>query len=132
MSKRLRPSLKDYLKTGEVHLESLPEGKNTVENEEIRVFLELLSETDRRTWEPVLRSGTKIRRAPFDAAVLREDFRLMDRTRFTYYILNEQNAPLRPVRTSVQIREPFALLFKWDETGALDIYGPGIYGPKED
>ena len=166
MSKRLRPSLKDYLKTGEVRLESLPgfqpppselpavsgspvsegwlsgQGENpfseaaAAENaknaaavgcaeadEKISIFLDLLSEFDRRTWEPVLRSGTEIRRPPFNAVSLREDFRLVDRTRFTYYILDERNAPLRPVRTSVQIREPFVLLLKWDETGVLDIYG---------
>jgi hypothetical protein len=91
--------------------------------EKIRVFLELLSESDRRTWEPVLHSGTEVRWPPLDLSALREDFRLMDRARFTYYILDERNASLRPVRTSVQIREPFALLFKWDETGVLDIYG---------
>jgi hypothetical protein len=74
-------------------------------------------------WEPILRSGTEIRQPPFNAPALREDFRVMDRARFTYYILNERNAPLRPVRSSVQIREPFVLLIKWDETGAVDIYG---------
>jgi hypothetical protein len=134
MSKRLRPNLKDYLKTGEVRLEALsgfyslssepPAGEDAETNETSRVFLELLSESDRRTWEPIFRSGTEIRRPSFDAAALREDFRLMDRARFTYYILDERNVPLRPVRTSVQIREPFLLLFKWDETGMLDIYEP--------
>ncbi|MDR2174591.1 MAG: hypothetical protein LBO82_01465 [Synergistaceae bacterium] len=137
MSKRVRLTLKDYLKTGEVRLEALPgfrsppsppksggaEGKDAAPGDESGVFLGLLSESDRRMWEAALHSGTKIRRLPFDAAALREDFRLMDRTRFTYYILDERNAPLRPVRTSVQIREPFVLLLKWDETGALDIYG---------
>jgi hypothetical protein len=142
MSKRLRPSLKDYLKTGEVRLEtssglqppgsqpppsepacSGPPDSERASSGDVRAFLELLSESDRRTWEPVLRSGTEIRKPPFDAAALREDFRLMDRARFTYYILDGQNAPLRPVRTSVQIREPFVLLLKWDETGVLDIYG---------
>jgi hypothetical protein len=148
MSKRLRPSLKDYLKTGEVRLEALsgvhssppsaagsdsaqaetppPEPAAAVERgvtETVSVFLELLSESDRRMWEPILRSGTEIRLPPFNAAALREDFRVMDRARFTYYILDERNVPLRPVRTSVQIREPFILLLKWDEMGAVDIYG---------
>jgi hypothetical protein len=138
MSKRLRPNLKDYLKTGEVRLEALSGfysspsefaagaavGGDAGTNEKNRVFLELLSEPDRQTWEPVFRSGAEIRRPSFDAVALREDFRLMDRTRFTYYILGERSVPLRPVRTSVQIREPFLLLFKWDETGILDIYEP--------
>ncbi|MDR1649650.1 MAG: hypothetical protein LBR71_05255 [Synergistaceae bacterium] len=158
MSKRLRPSLKDYLKTGEVRLEALSgfhsspppaaEGEVSAQaetpappapptppappappaaehdaTETIRAFLELLSESDRQMWGPILRSGTEIRRPPFDAVALREDFRVMDRARFTYYILDERNVPLRPVRTSVQIREPFALLLKWDEMGAVDIYG---------
>jgi hypothetical protein len=156
MSKRLRPSLKDYLKTGEVRLETLPglpsspSGSPAAEDglpartetsapkipaaveyagagEDARVFLNLLSESDRQIWEPVLRSGTEIRRPLFDAVSLREDFRLMDRTRFTYYIVEERNASLRTIRTSVQIREPFVLLLKWDETGVLDIYYEGKY-----
>jgi hypothetical protein len=139
MSRRLRPSLKDYLKTGEVRLEGLPDVKtanaagapdvkaaNAAEDERIRAFLELLSEPDRQMWEPILRSGTEIQWLPPDLVALREDFRLMDRTRFTYYLLDEKNAPLRPVRTSVQIRGPFVLLLKWDERGTLAVYTDGL------
>jgi hypothetical protein len=125
MSKRLRPSLKDYLKTGEVRLDSTPPDPlpaNAAE-EKIRAVLELLTESDRQTWEPILFSGTEVRWPSLDLAALREEFRAMDRTRFTCYILDERGVPLRVVRTSVQIRKPFALLFKWDETGVLDVYG---------
>jgi hypothetical protein len=141
-SKRLRPSLKDYLKTGEVRLgappgsqtppseflavsaaSAAPAAERASSDEDARAFLELLSESDRQTWEPIFRSGSEIRRPAFDAAALREDFRVMDRSRCTYYILEEPNTPLRAVRTSVRIREPFVLLLKWDETGVLDIYG---------
>lgn len=170
MSKKIRPSLKDYLRTGEVHMEpveasepspSAPEAvqlkkknvkatparprekkqtapaKRTVRVKEPLVaqiaektplstpegiFLELLSEADRKTWEPILQAGTEINSFPLDFVAIREDFRTMDRSRFTFYILDEKGADLRPVRTSVQIREPIACLAKWDEMGILTLY----------
>jgi hypothetical protein len=117
MSKRLRPSLKDYLRTGEVRLETTANAEPAAD-----VFLGLLSEADRRMWEPVLSAGTEIFSLPLDLTALREEFLVMDRARFTFYVLEKKNGPLRPVRTDAQIREPLALLFRWDERGALTVY----------
>ena len=90
----------------------------------VHEFLALLAEADRKIWEPMLLAGTEIQILPLNFVVLREDFRTMDRNRFTCYILDREGEPLRPIRTSVQIREPLALLLKWDEMGALIIYDP--------
>ena len=172
MSKKIRPSLKDYLKTGEVRLEvddssadsisvrekeappeaskvkpvtktsvskkkttktSPPqESKTELESEEKSPelesrtidFLEFLSLSDRETWEPILRAEVELQMLPIDFVALREDFRTMDRNRFTYYILDRKGEPLRPIRTSVQIREPLMFLIKWDEMGILTLYAP--------
>jgi hypothetical protein len=86
-------------------------------------LLNVLSEADRRIWEPILRAGTEIQSLPSRLPALREDFRTMDRTRFTSYILDHPGADLRPVRTSVQIKDPMTLLLKWDEMGMLILYG---------
>ena len=136
MSKKIRPSLKDYLRTGQVHLEAansqssqdneVPEleGKSLELNVRKFDFLELLSPFDREMWGPILHAGTEFQMLPIDFVALREDFRTMDRSRFTYYILDRKGEPLRPVRTSVQIREPLIFLIKWDEIGALSLYAP--------
>jgi hypothetical protein len=132
MSKRLRPSLKDYLRTGEVRVETMPEAKAPPAKETVPdradAFLALLSEADRRMWEPVLSAGTEICSLPLDLSALREEFLALDRTRFTFYVLVEKNAPLRPVRTDAQIREPLVLLFRWDERGTLTLYGESLPG----
>lgn len=132
MAKKIRPSLKDYLRTGvvrfgeerepgpaprEQELSSAPSPRDPV-----AVLLALLSERDRLTWEPILKAGTEVRNAPLDFVALREEFRTADRNRFTYYLLAEGEEHLRPIRTSVQIREPVKALLKWDETGALTLY----------
>ena len=177
MSKKIRPSLKDYLKTGEVRMEvadSTSDGVSVRENEmppktsnslnskvkpvtktsvskkktpktippqenktklepeekspelDSRTidFLEFLSPSDRETWEPILRAVVELQILPIDFVALREDFRTMDRNRFTYYILDQKGEPLRPIRTSVQIREPLTFLIKWDEMGILTLYAP--------
>ncbi|MDR3265463.1 MAG: hypothetical protein LBT15_05565 [Synergistaceae bacterium] len=164
MSKRMRPSLKDYLKTGKVSLEPVdpaaspsasstpPEtpvaekvektkkasgtkrGKNVsaVSSGSLSgdapspigaMFLGMLSEADRGTWDPILRAGTEIASLPADFVALREEFRTADRSRFTFYILDRPGTGLRPLRTSVQIREPMTLLVRWDEMGMLTLFG---------
>lgn len=184
MSKRMRPSLKDYLRTGEVRLETaevpeLPEqeasalpphegagkkSKKTTKNKEVplkkkplaaspkeafqlaedaakeadysqtlspenksvslsSLFLDSLAPNDRQTWEPVLAAGVEIQNRALDFPLLREDFRTLDRNRFTCYTLEKRGEPLRPVRSSVQIKESLLLYVKWDEMGILSLYG---------
>ena len=166
MTKKIRPSLKDYLKTGEVRFEaeenfsqealpssppaaskpnsakavkrpsaiSKPAGKKTPSKRSsstdepskplLPFFLELLDEKDRIIWEPIVRAGIDVQELPIDFVAAREDIRTMDRNRFTCFLLPAEREPLRPVRTSVQIREPLLLLFRWDEMGSLLIYRP--------
>ena len=178
MSKKMRPSLKDYLRTGEVRLEiveaepqSTPvnakpidktakkqsvkpraprkteaqtKSKNPVKTQDPKKttkaertrkaaeavpsypgleFLDLLCEADRHIWEPILQAGTEIHFLPLDLIAMREDFRTMDRNRFTCYLLDKKGDALRPARTSVQIKEPLRLMIKWDEMGILTLYG---------
>ena len=127
MAKKIRPSLKDYLRTGVVRFNDdgepaaaspLADGRSPSS-----ALLALLSERDRLTWEPILGAGTEMRTAPLDFTALREEFRNADKNRFTYYLLADGEEHLRPVRTSVQIRSPLRLLLKWDETGILTCYG---------
>ena len=133
MAKKIRPSLKDYLRTGVVRLTEDRESDAFAENQGhpsaptsppglSESLLALLSERDRHTWEPILKAGTEIRSAPLDFVALREEFRTADRNRFTYYLLADEEEHLRPIRTSVQIREPAQMLLKWDETGVLTFY----------
>ena len=127
MAKKIRPSLKDYLRTGVVRFNddgepaaasSLADGRSPS-----AALLALLSERDRLTWEPILGAGTEMRTAPLDFTALREEFRSADKNRFTYYLLADGEEHLRPVRTSIQIRSPLKLLLRWDETGILTCYG---------
>ena len=127
MAKKIRPSLKDYLRTGVVRFNDdgepaaaspLADGRSPSS-----ALLALLSEHDRLTWEPILGAGTEMRTAPLDFTALREEFRSADKNRFTYYLLADGEEHLRPVRTSVQIRSPLKLLLRWDETGILTCYG---------
>jgi hypothetical protein len=137
MSKRLRPSLKDYLKTGEVRTgkETPPEpslGETRTDAGEPApsplshppALLELLAPSDRQMWGPILHAGTETQVLPLDPASLREDFRTMDRSRYTYYVLEQKGKPLQPVRTEAQIRGSLALVLKWDEVGSLTLYDP--------
>ncbi|MDR1979842.1 MAG: hypothetical protein LBQ42_13985 [Synergistaceae bacterium] len=121
MSKRTRPNLRDYLRTGKVRAETEP-GESSESAPGVDAFLRLLTRHDLEVWRPMLRAGTAIQELPLDFVSLREDFRTMDRTRFTCYILEREGEPLRPVRTSVQIREPLLLALKWDELGTLTLY----------
>ena len=133
MAKKIRPSLKDYLRTGVVRFtedhppaaaeeRELPSAPPPAPPQDSAMILAILSERDRRTWEPIFNAGTEIRVAPLDLVALREEFRNADRNRYTYYLLANGKDHLRPVRTSVQIREPVKGLLKWDETGVLTFY----------
>jgi hypothetical protein len=133
MSKKMRPSLKDYLRTGKVRMEpeEPPSRRKDHEEKEPRKsapgtdkFLKLLTPHDLQVWQPIARTETEIQELPLDLVSLREDFRTMDRARFTFYTLEGEGTPLRPIRTSVQIREPLLLALKWDETGILTLYWP--------
>lgn len=135
MAKKIRPSLKDYLRTGVVRFNdegeqgtdaegaALPASPPTDDHSPSAALLALLSERDRLTWEPILGAGTEIRTAPLDFTKLKDEFHSADKNRFTYYLLADGEEHLRPVRTSAQIQSPLALLLKWDETGILTCYG---------
>jgi hypothetical protein len=183
MAKKKRPSLKDYLSTGQVIAEeaqeqpapleeapaapsagepSAPEkkpakarkprssaakkktpvpdentGPSTGESsspdeesvvleessDELRSFVDMLCGEDRKTWEKIF-AVTGAEFLPLDFVERREDFRTMDRSRFTLFRLDEAGQPLFHVRTSVQIREPLIALLKWDETGKATVYRP--------
>jgi len=88
---------------------------------ELRSFVDMLCGEDRKTWEKIF-AVTGAEFLPLDFVERREDFRTMDRSRFTLFKLEEAGKPLFHVRTSVQIREPLIALLKWDETGKATIY----------
>lgn len=88
---------------------------------ELRSFVDMLCGEDRKTWEKIF-TATGAEFLPLDFVERREDFRTMDRSRFTLFKLEEAGKPLFHVRTSVQIREPLIALLKWDETGKATIY----------
>ena len=88
---------------------------------ELRSFVDMLCGEDRKTWEKIF-TATGAEFLPLDFVERREDFRTMDRSRFTLFKLEEAGKPLFHIRTSVQIREPLIALLKWDETGKATIY----------
>lgn len=88
---------------------------------ELRSFIDLLCGEDRKTWEKIF-AVAEAEFLPLDFVERREDFRTMDRSRFTLFKLEEAGKPLFHVRTSVQIREPLVALLKWDETGKATIF----------
>ncbi len=90
---------------------------------ELRSFVDMLCGEDRKTWEKIF-AVTGAEFLPLDFVERREDFRTMDRSRFTLFKLEEAGKPLFHVRTSVQIREPLIALLKWDETGKATVYRP--------
>ena len=90
---------------------------------ELRSFVDMLCGEDRKTWEKIF-AVTGAEFLPLDFVERREDFRTMDRSRFTLFKLEEAGKPLFHIRTSVQIREPLIALLKWDETGKATIYRP--------
>lgn len=155
-----RPSLKDYLSTGEVFVEegkktassdhtlkktvkklrcpplvqedhsSLPEeipvvspdeGVSLSEKNGIASLLEMFTPRDRDMWEKIF-AMAETEFLPLNLVERREDFRTMERDRFTLFRLEERGGPLLHVRSSVQIREPVACLLKWDETGRVSIF----------
>jgi hypothetical protein len=122
----MRPSLKDYLRTGEVHLASEPRPTAVGEAARNDAFLGLLIPSDLRMWETYLSAGPKVQTLRLDLPSVREDFQTTDKIRFTYYALAGQGEPLRPVRADSQIQAPLILLLKWDDTGVLTVYGPNV------
>ena len=129
MAKKTRPNLKDYLKTGK-RVVACSERKQEDDRgeclmEQRHAFLDLLAPPDLKMWEAILGAGTTVQARSLDAASIREDFRTMDRDRFTFYTLVKKGEPLRLVRLGSQIHDPLALLLKWDETGILTVYGAG-------
>jgi hypothetical protein len=95
-----------------------PEGKT---GEEASRLLDMLCEEDMKTWGKIF-ADADVEFLPLDFIERREDFRTMDRSRFTLFRLDGEGTSLFHVRTSVQIREPLVALLKWDETGRVSVY----------
>jgi hypothetical protein len=138
-----RPSLKNYLSTGKVSTEEsceiLDASKTDVDiscdiskinvdkNTDEKVIntdklIELFSPEDSNIWETVFKAGAKIKKEKIDLVELRNFFRIMDRVRFTLFILESEKTKMRSIRSSVQIREPFLLFLLWDDTGVATVY----------
>ena len=124
MAKKVKPSLKDYLKTGKRVV--VDPGRKSTPVARSNAFLDLLAPSDLKMWEAMLGAGTAIQLLHLDAAAIKEDFQAMDKGRYTCYTLEKKGEPLRPVRTDSQIHGSLALLLKWDETGALTVYAPNV------
>ena len=125
MAKKMKPSLKGYLKTGEVHPTS-DSGRKPASAARIDAFLDLLAPTDLEMWKSILGAGTAVQVLHLDVTSFREEFRAMDRSRFTCYSLAKKNEPLCPIRSDSQIQDHLMLLLKWDETGILTVYDPSL------
>lgn len=149
---RKRPSLKDYLTTGKVFVEEveaapIPSGPSVAEiapapaepsaetttalaEQEAPLppkaspprILELLNDADREQWTTLLTAAAVEERPIGELSARREEFRTLDRSRYTLFLLDAPKGTLTPVRTSVRIREPLAALLLWDETGSAVVY----------
>ena len=153
---RRRPSLKDYLTTGKVFVEEVPPAPGTVvaaplpaeadhaasgreppietTTDETKPqtplppkILELLGDADREQWTPLLTAAAIEERPIGELSARREEFRTLDRNRYTLFLLDTPKGTLTPVRTSVRIREPLAALLLWDETGSAVVYYSEAY-----
>lgn len=85
-------------------------------------ILEILGAVDREQWTPLLTAAVVDERPIGELSARREEFRTLDRSRYTLFLLDAPNGTLTPVRTSVRIREPLAALLLWDETGSAVVY----------
>jgi hypothetical protein len=144
---RKRPSLKDYLTTGKVFVdavsqEAAPDAAPVVAVEpgpaaiapappkppEVTApprILGMLGDADREQWTSLF-SAAVVEEYPIgDLPTRRDEFRMMDRNRYTLFLLEAPSAALVPVRTSVRIREPLAALLLWDENGRATVYYAG-------
>ena len=149
---RKRPSLKDYLTTGKVFVEEveaapIPSGPSVAEiapapaepsaemtaalaEQETPLppkaspprILELLGDAAREQWTALLTAAAVEERPIGELSARREEFRTLDRSRYTLFLLDAPKGTLTPVRTSVRIREPLAALLLWDETGSAVVY----------
>jgi hypothetical protein len=108
------------VESGPVSQASSPDERSGGEG---RTLLDMLCEEDKKTWEKIL-AEADVEFLPLEFIERREDFRTMDRSRFTLFRLDREGEPLFHVRTSVQIREPLVALLKWDETGRVSVYRP--------
>ena len=151
---RKRPSLKDYLTTGKVFVEEVdaapissvaetapasaePSAETTsvVAEQETPLppkvspprILELLGDADREQWTALLTAAAVEERPIGELSARREEFRTLDRNRYTLFLLDTPKGTLTPVRTSVRIREPLAALLLWDETGSAVVYYSEAY-----
>ncbi|MDI9370948.1 MAG: hypothetical protein GX181_10105 [Synergistaceae bacterium] len=92
-------------------------------DERVLELARMLNEEDAGTWMPVFRTAD-VEFLPLELVERREDFRKMDRVRFTLFKLEKPGEPLFHVRSSVRICEPLAALIKWDETGKVQVFLP--------
>ncbi|MFA7621763.1 MAG: hypothetical protein WCY56_07970 [Aminobacteriaceae bacterium] len=119
MAKKPRPRLKNYLSTGRLY----DDEPRSPREEAAEDLVGMLCEEDKKTWKRLFEAAdTEF--MPLDYVERREDFRTMDRDRFSLFRLEAPGAPLFHVRSSVQIREPLAALIKLDEAGKVYVYRP--------
>ena len=90
-------------------------------------ILELLGDADREQWTALLTAAAVEERPIGELSARREEFRTLDRNRYTLFLLDTPKGTLTPVRTSVRIREPLAALLLWDETGSAVVYYSEAY-----
>ena len=82
----------------------------------------MLPEEKRRMWLDML-EPMMITKRRLNVDILRDDFEDSDRSRFTFYILDEDENNLWPVMLSEQIEEPLRCALKIDENdGWAEVY----------
>lgn len=139
---KTRPSLKNFLSTGKVELETevapkvvkppkppKPEKpkkekkpKPEAPANDFSWLLKKLAPDDLAMWEGMLNSGAGFEEKKIDFIQLRDMFRTMDRVQFTLYMLQAEGTPMRTIRSGVQIRDPFEFFLLWDDNGAATVY----------
>ncbi|MBQ7594759.1 MAG: ParA family protein [Synergistaceae bacterium] len=86
------------------------------------VVISMLPEERRRMWLQML-EPMMITKRRLNVDLLRDDFEDSDRSRFTFYILDEEEDNLWPVMLSEQIEEPLRCALKIDENdGWAEVY----------
>ena len=132
MAKKVKPNLKDYLRTGKRVIAGSGDEPESETRSEPRkktrsnAFLDLLAPPDLKMWKSLLDAGITVQLLRLDTASMRKDFHDMDKSRFSCYTLTQKGEPLRPVRLASQIHDPLSLLLKWDETGILTVYDSNV------
>ena len=90
--------------------------------------MEQINQAARQASDAVSSTAAAIEERPIgELSARREEFRTLDRSRYTLFLLETPQGTLTPVRTSVRIRDPLAALLLWDETGSAVVYYSEAY-----